>query len=116
MKRMILITLAILFVLNAIPALAAEEMTLTPNSVEFRKDKNGKEYAVLIFSSTKKSPSGMSYTESIVGTIPAWETSALTAAKSLKANQPAKFMVNKSQYNGNDTYRIVACAPLAAGK
>jgi hypothetical protein len=98
------------------PVQAADEMTMTPDRILFKVDKNGKEYAVLIFSSEKTSPSGMKYQDSIVGTIPAWETSALAAAKTLKPGQPVRMIATTREYNGSPTLRIKAISAVTTAK
>lgn len=98
--------------LIAVTANAAEEMTLTAERIEFRQDKNGNEYAFLVFNSLpKRSPSGIVYNEQLTGTIPSWEKEALAQAKKIKPGTRVVLIADKRSWNGNDVLRVKAIHP-----
>jgi len=113
MKRDISIMIAILaivcFLFSSTPARAAEEMTVKVSSIDFKADKNGKEYASIRFD--KRVTTGrLTYTDSILAIIPSWQADALKAAKSVKPGQTITLAGNWNSYNGNDSFKVKALA------
>ncbi len=119
MKKDITIMLAVLaivtFMFCATPARAAEELTVKAQSVEFKTDKNGKEYASIRFEH-KVTTGRMSYNDTVIAIIPSWQADALKAAKSVKPGQTVTLAGSWNSYNGNDSFKVKALQVEATKK
>ena len=114
MKKLAFVALT-LVALTAFTARAAEELVLTAERIEFRQDKNGNEYAFLVFGAQpRKSPGGLVYSEQLTGTIPSWEKEALAQAKKIKPGTKVILVADKRSWSGNEVLRIRAIT--AAGQ
>ena len=111
MKRDIGIMIAVLaivgFLFASTPARAAEEMTIKVGTIEFKADKNGKEYCSIRFD--KQTTTGrLTYTDSIMAIVPSWQADALKVAKNVKPGQTITLAGNWNSFNGNDSFKVKA--------
>lgn len=112
MKYVLMIIVGLMLI--AAPAVnAAEELIVKADSVEFKTDKNGKEYATLRFSKTTTT-GRLTYNEQVLAIIPAWQTDALKVAKTIKPGQSVVMAGGWNSYNGNDSFKVKALS-LDAG-
>ena len=111
MKKDISIALVVLMIVGFLfcstPARAADELIVKATSVEFKTDKNGKEYCAIRFDRTNKT-AHLQYEDSVIAIIPSWQVEALKAAKSVKPGQMITMAGNWNTYNGNDSFKVKA--------
>ena len=119
MKRDISIVIAILaivcFLFSSTPARAAEEMTVKVSSIDFKADKNGKEYCSIRFD-RKAETAHLKYENSVIAIIPSWQLGALKIAKTVKPGQTIVMAGNWNAYNGNDSFKVKAIGLTAVAK
>jgi len=119
MKRDISIVIAILaivcFLFSSTPARAAEEMTISVKTIEFKTDKNGKEYCAIRFDRTANT-AHLKYEDSVIAVIPSWQLDALKIAKTVKPGQSIVMAGNWNAYNGNDSFKVKAIGLTAVAK
>jgi len=119
MKRNIAIMIAVLaicaFLFASTPARAADEMTIKVNTIEFKIDKNGKEYATIRFD-RKAETQHLKYEDSVIAVIPSWQAEALKVAKTVKPGQTIVMAGNWNAYNGNDSFKVKAIGLPAVAK
>jgi hypothetical protein len=94
-------------------AIAAEELTVKASTIEFKTDKNGKQYCTIRFE-RQVTTGRLTYKESTLAMIPSWQTEALTAAKAIKPGQTITMAGNWNSYNGNDSFKVKALEAGAA--
>jgi hypothetical protein len=100
--------LAILgFLFCSTPALAAEELTVKADGVEFKLDKNGKEYGIIRFS-MERNTGKLKYTDSVIAVVPSWQADALKVLKSVKPGQQITMAGNWNTFNGSDSFKVKA--------
>ena len=111
MKRNIACLIAVLmivcFLFTSTPARAADEMTISVKTIEFKTDKNGKEYCAIRFD-RKAETAHLKYEDSVIAVIPSWQLDALKIAKTVKPGQSIVIAGNWNAYNGNDSFKVKA--------
>jgi len=119
MKRNIAIMIAVLaicaFLFASTPARAADEMTISVKTIEFKVDKNGKEYCAIRFDRTANT-AHLKYEDSVIAVIPSWQLDALKIAKTVKPGQSIVMAGNWNAYNGNDSFKVKAIGLTAVAK
>jgi len=95
------------FMFCATPAKAAEELAIKASTVEFKVDKNGKEYGMIRFDAKRKTGT-LQYTESVLAVVPSWQTDALKTLKQVKPGQDIVIAGNWNTFNGNDSFKVKA--------
>jgi hypothetical protein len=103
----IVVMMIVCFLFCSTPARAADELTVKVNTIEFKNDKNGKEYCAIRFD-RKVETQHLKYEDAVLAIIPSWQADALKTAKTVKPGQTIIMAGNWNAYNGSDSFKVKA--------